>query len=46
MAINALHLVGLAGLILLTAGTNLRYGALVAVGVCTVGAVALQLVVP
>ena len=31
MAINALHLVGLAGLILLTAGANLRYGALIAV---------------
>jgi hypothetical protein len=46
MAINALHLVGLAALILLTAGANLRYGALIAVGVCIAGAVALQLVAP
>ncbi len=46
MAINALHLVGLAALILLTAGAYLRYGASVAVGVCMVGAVALRLVAP
>ena len=46
MAINALHLVGLAALILLTAGANLRYGALIAVGVCMFGAVALELVAP
>ena len=46
MAINALHLVGLAALILITAGANIRYGASVAVGVCMVGAVALRLVAP
>jgi len=46
MAINALHLVGLAALILLAAGANFRYGALIAGGVCIVGAGALQLVAP
>jgi hypothetical protein len=47
MAINALKVVGVAALILLTAGANVRYGALMAVGVCIMGAVlALYFVAP
>lgn len=41
---SALRVVGVAALILLTAGANVRYGALIAVGVCIVGAVALLFV--
>lgn len=39
MAIDALKVVGVAALILLTAGANVRYGALTAVGICIMGAV-------
>ena len=47
MPINALKVVGVAALILLTAGANVRYGALTAVGVSIVGAVlVLYFVVP
>ncbi len=46
MAINAVKMVSVAALILLTAGANVRYGALIAVGICIVGAVALLFVAP
>ena len=47
MAINALKLVGVTALILLTAAANVRYGALTAVGVCIVGtALVLYFVAP
>jgi hypothetical protein len=44
MAVIAVKVVGVAALILLTVGANVRYGASIAFGVCIVGAVALHFV--